>query len=297
MNPHPDIGKFQSGFLVTNTERRICYTNTYVQKMLGLKAANIEKQLISALLTKASNIFLDSYVFPIIWSQGQVEECQLFFKGEHGEPVPVVANLNAEGDLLYWSVFCCENRDKLLQKHIETERLLEERTVKLHELATTDPLTGVLNRREFLARAERLIAQLSRAKSSYVLLVIDIDKFKSINDEHGHAAGDEVIIRVSKQLQEGRRQNDILARLGGDEFILLLADADEKAGKEIAETLRERVELTSEGCFRVTISLGVVASRLNTQSELLELYGLADDALYRSKKSGRNKTSFLNQER
>lgn len=294
MIPIPDIAKFRSGFLVTDSERRICFSNTYVQTILGLKPDCAENQLITALLTKASTIFLDSYVFPILLSQGHIEECQLFFRGEDGKPVPVVANLNVEGDLLYWSVFSCENRDTLLRESIETKRLLEERTVKLHDLAATDPLTGLLNRREFLARAERLIAQLSRAKSSYVLIVIDIDKFKSINDEHGHAVGDEVIVRVSKQLQEGRRKNDILARLGGDEFILLLADADEKSGKEIAEDLRERIEVTPEDCIPVTISLGVVSSRLNTQSELLELYSLADDALYRSKKSGRNKISFLN---
>jgi diguanylate cyclase (GGDEF)-like protein len=158
----------------------------------------------------------------------------------------------------------------------------------LHRMAQTDGLTGLLNRRAF---EEILARELLRAKEigkSVAVLLVDIDRFKQVNDRWGHQAGDEVIRRVSDSLRKSMRPSDALSRFGGEEFMILLRDVTTEQSGEIAGRLRAEIAGLTElpGEVRLTVSIGVAASHpLDVPQELLRR---CDEALYRSKRGGRN---------
>ena len=114
----------------------------------------------------------------------------------------------------------------------------------LDRLASTDPLTGIYNRRFFLQRMEEEMSRASRNLSPISLIYLDIDFFKVINDTHGHQAGDAVLKQIARIMVRMLRKSDILGRIGGEEFMILLPDTDGMAGRVIAERLRKRVENT-----------------------------------------------------
>ena len=173
------------------------------------------------------------------------------------------------------------------------DRLREQRLAlsDAERRAQTDPLTGVLNRRSLI---ERLHAACSRAQARglpVALLFIDLDHFKSINDTHGHLAGDACLRAVIGPIQKELRKSDVIGRYGGEEFIVILSSADAQAAQTIAQRIRERVEgLEVEGFgepIRFTCSIGVAASdSLNVWDE--ELVRSADSAVYVAKAAGRN---------
>ncbi|MEZ5332825.1 MAG: GGDEF domain-containing protein [Thermoanaerobaculia bacterium] len=160
------------------------------------------------------------------------------------------------------------------------------------QLAGTDPLTGLLNRRGFREAALRAVAQALRARRPLAVVLADIDRFKTINDEWGHAAGDEALQAFAAKLRRGRRVTDLVARIGGEEFVLLLPHAGAEEAVAIAE--RIRVDLSDEGLrvgdrqIPLTASFGVAALGEGVQ-QLDDLLREADDALYRAKESGRDR--------
>ena len=172
----------------------------------------------------------------------------------------------------------------------ERQRLEMER----ERQATTDSLTGLLNRRQFHVLAEQEIRRHKRFPHSLTLLMIDVDHFKRINDSHGHAAGDAVLRAVAGLIKEALRESDIVARLGGEEFAALLLSADEAKACEIAERMRaacERTVLAVDGAdIRATISIGVSEWRLDEHT-LDDTLRRADRALYNAKHGGRNRVS------
>jgi diguanylate cyclase (GGDEF)-like protein len=157
-------------------------------------------------------------------------------------------------------------------------------------LARCDPLTGVQNRRYFLEHFETIFEAARAEGRSLCCIMVDIDLFKRINDEHGHVAGDEVIRRVAEVLQTELRATDAICRYGGEEFLLLLRDAGVERGLVVAERLRRRVAAPAFARVPVTASFGVSSSEFGaTSSE--ELITQADDALYASKGAGRDRVT------
>jgi diguanylate cyclase (GGDEF)-like protein len=158
----------------------------------------------------------------------------------------------------------------------------------LHHIAQTDSLTGLLNRRAFEEILARELDRAKRAAKSLSILLLDIDRFKLVNDEWGHQAGDEVIRRVGDALHISMRPSDALSRFGGEEFIILLRDASVEQSAEIAGRLRKEIAALTglPGGLKVTISIGVAASHANDTPD--ELLRRCDEALYRSKHAGRN---------
>jgi len=171
---------------------------------------------------------------------------------------------------------------------------------RLHQLATRDSLTGLSNRRHFLALAEHAMARSHRHKRPLALVLIDIDHFKKINDIHGHDAGDKVLVRVGELLRNTCREEDIVARWGGEEFLLMLPDNDQSGAKKLAERFRivaqdQRLTLdvrspdaviTEQG-IAFTVSLGVAEVR--SLEALNDAIARADKALYIAKAGGRNR--------
>ena len=170
-----------------------------------------------------------------------------------------------------------------------TER--KERERRLAELAATDPLTGLPNRRSFLACLDAALDDARRepARGS-ALLMIDIDHFKHVNDTHGHPVGDEVLQHAARLIRGGLRQHDRAGRLGGEEFAVLLDDVDADTALTLAERLRRSVEAapaaTAAGAVSLTISLGLA---LVSGGDPARVLGDADAALYRAKRGGRNR--------
>jgi len=184
------------------------------------------------------------------------------------------------------------------QRQVELEREVAARTEelmqandKLAELAIRDPLTGVFNRRQFMAVAESEIKRARRTGLPFTLLLIDADHFKQINDSFGHQAGDEVLRTIASDLSQKLRKTDVIARYGGEELVVLLVDTDLKNGLLLAERLRAHVASRhihySEHVINATISIG--ATEATGVSSIDELINRADKALYAAKDAGRNR--------
>lgn len=163
---------------------------------------------------------------------------------------------------------------------------------KLRELASTDALTGLNNRRHFLELAELAFETARRYGHHLSALMFDIDHFKLVNDTHGHEAGDAVLQALSRTAVESLRGPDVLGRLGGEEFCVIMPETDLEQAAHAAERLRQDVErlCVSYGSqtLNVTVSLGLATMDVST-STLSEMIRRADDALYKAKVSGRNR--------
>ncbi len=178
-----------------------------------------------------------------------------------------------------------------------SRQLIEEQNGELRRLASRDALTGCFNRRAFFEMAEDLFVQSRRTQAPMCCLMIDIDHFKQFNDRYGHAVGDQVIQVVARALGAGLRQVDVLARYGGEEFCIVLPGAAVADALAVAERIRVDIEATAHRAIRstevvpITASFGVVA--LNAGSRSIEtLIDQADQALYASKKAGRNRVTL-----
>lgn len=175
-----------------------------------------------------------------------------------------------------------------LQAHQETLRGMMR---QLEDLASTDELTGLYNRRHFLRRAEAELGRLRPAHQSGLAL-IDLDHFKRINDLHGHATGDRVLQSFATVARSCLRDDDILARYGGEEFVLLLPNTDAEQFKACCERLREAFANAQPLDVQLQagqLSLSVGLTLLRAGDELDEALQRADEALYRAKHNGRNR--------
>ena len=168
---------------------------------------------------------------------------------------------------------------------------LEAARAQLDVLATRDDLTGVHNRRQFLVLADREWSRCRRYNMSAALLMIDVDFFKGVNDDHGHLAGDLMLREIARAAGDTLRQPDLLGRFGGEEFMVFLPHADPLGALDAAERIRARVaqlRLEWKGrSVRATVSVGVAALDLSHDS-LASLIQDADLALYAAKDAGRN---------
>lgn len=173
-----------------------------------------------------------------------------------------------------------------------TQEALSEANQRLHNLAHTDPLTGLGNRRHFEELSLRELAQAARYGQPLCVLMVDADHFKRVNDTHGHDVGDEVLRRLAATLRQELREGDVLARFGGEEFAVLLPNTALAEAQQVAERLRtavvrQRLDLTNGAHVRFTISIGIAPCE-GRAGDLNALLKAADTALYRAKAEGRD---------
>lgn len=205
-----------------------------------------------------------------------------------GEPYGLVALTSPEGGKL--SALSIE-RLKLVgrQAAISLKNSLLHTEARMK--AATDPLTGLNNRRRFMEAFKAEHNRFLRTASRYAVVMMDVDFFKKVNDNHGHQAGDEVLMAVASVMRQSFRTTDILGRYGGEEFAAVLVETDEAGAMSLAERMREATEKqsveTGPGVIRVTMSLGVALVREGEGPEAV--LQRADEALYRAKESGRNR--------
>lgn len=181
--------------------------------------------------------------------------------------------------------------ERLEGLHQTMQQRIDEATAKLAFQACHDPLTGLINRREFEVRVAAALDDAKLGKSAHALCYLDLDQFKIVNDTCGHVAGDELLMQLSYLLSGRVRENDTLARLGGDEFGVLLRDCSDVDALSVAESLREMIESYRFGwqgrVFVVGASIGMVIIDAQAGS-LSELLAAADQACYSAKEQGRN---------
>jgi two-component system cell cycle response regulator len=166
---------------------------------------------------------------------------------------------------------------------------------QLEKTAATDALTGLFNRRVFMEALGRKFQSAQRFGRDLSIIMTDLDRFKSINDAHGHHVGDEVLKMFADVLQDSARQVDLVARWGGEEFIILCEETDREGARSVAERIRADLEsrvlqLEDGTAVQVTCSLGVAAFP-GDASAMQALIERADEYLYAAKKAGRNRVA------
>ena len=174
----------------------------------------------------------------------------------------------------------------------QEDRLLDLNR-QLARLTITDPLTGLRNRRYFMQRLEDAIAQLGRTDESLALAIVDLDRFKQVNDRHGHLVGDRVLRAAAQSMRRVARKGEVIARIGGEEFAVILPGTDAEGAYRAAERLRHAVRRclvrVPGGKVRVTASVGVVLARAGDIATSSQLLLGADRALYAAKHAGRDR--------
>lgn len=224
-----------------------------------------------------------------------------------GKPVrEEIINYTKSGDP-YWidvNIVPLKNDSGVVTHYAAIERDITEikdKAFNLEKLAKTDALTEVLNRRGLNQDGERFIKSVRKSEKSFVIAIMDIDRFKDVNDTYGHDVGDIVLKSLADILVDNLRARDLVSRMGGEEFVIMLEGDSVPLMVQKIENLRQLIEkhitaINDELSIQVTCSFGVaVAEELETGTDMLRHYlKLADNALYQSKNSGRNKVSVAN---
>src|SRR5205809_4119159 len=189
----------------------------------------------------------------------------------------------------------------LIKEKEELRRQLEAKNAQLEQMAATDALTGVYNRRHFGRVLDQLFAEAQRYDKDLACVMIDLDGYKQLNDTYGHQVGDQLLVIAGKVISANMRRMDIAARYGGDEFVLLLPQQAPEEASLAAQRIREEFYTASAALLKrkegVTMSIGVASLRQCGAATADQLVNQADRALYQSKAHGRNRISVAESEK
>ncbi|MBC8107613.1 MAG: diguanylate cyclase [Anaerolineae bacterium] len=198
-----------------------------------------------------------------------------------------VAKVMRENDSLRQSL------EQALSEVKDKNAQLEKSLLRVEELAATDPLTGLYNRRHFSRVLDQLFAEAQRYGKDLACVMIDMDGFKTLNDSYGHQVGDQLLVMAGKVISANMRRMDVAARYGGDEFVLLLPHASEQDAAQAAQRIREEYRTASAALLKrtngMTMSIGIGSLTRNKPAGGDELIAMADSALYSAKESGRDR--------
>lgn len=260
-----------------------CYYNDVMHKKRNIFFEDIEQMI--------------STIFPILDQLGHqdLEEQQSRFCNQRGFLLPLVPGKKVIGCLLVWGNEICEQdlpAFSLFASQIavafENAHLIE----RIQQIAITDELTGLYNRRGLFEIGRLEIERTRRYNLPLSAVLIDIDHFKKVNDQFSHAIGDQVLREFARCVRENTRELDVAGRIGGEEFVLLLPGSNHHSAHKTAARLQnliaENVVETSMGAIKITVSQGV-AEMNSSMEDLNDLVQAADRALYRAKETGRNK--------
>ncbi|MBC8419853.1 MAG: diguanylate cyclase [Desulfobacterales bacterium] len=248
---------------------------------------------------ESPNLIISDWMMPRMDGLALCREIRNMEKSEYiyfiiltakGEKKDIIEGLEAGADDFLTKPF---NPEELKYRIRIGERIINlER--RILELANTDPLTGLLNRRAFLERMEQEMSRAQREKKPLSLILADIDHFKSVNDTYGHQIGDLVLQRFVGQLTTSTRPYDFLGRYGGEEFVVCLPGGDGLQAASVSERIRRQVEdmeimLPDDSrSIRITASFGTASNSIESGKNIDLLIKRADDALYLAKDKGRN---------
>lgn len=296
------------GYLILDHELRIVEMNKTLRLMISAQ----QPKHMHDLLTVASRVYFQTYFTPSIKMHGNVNEMFLTLKSETG-PMPVLMNtieqdgyyecaliqMSVRGEYEKELLLAKRNAEKVNRETVEAyEKLkavmdeveckqqeLMDLNSKLQQLATTDPLTGLKNRRYLTEQLEELFLQVDNGRE-VALLIVDIDHFKQVNDIHGHQMGDAVLQELAWRLEAETGSADIVARLGGEEFVVVMPDAGLKKGLAMGNALCKHMETADWVHVPVTVSIGAAVYVAGEGMD--SLLSRADEFLYKAKAKGRN---------
>ncbi len=266
-------------FYRTDSDHRLTLVGPAVTKMLGY----LPEEVIG--LPAA-----DFYVHPekraevvnLIKSRGEIKDRPALLRHKLGHGVHVSVSSKAIYDR-EGMVIGMEGVFRDVTEQVKSKE-------QLQQLATTDELTGILNRRAFLDRAERVVKRLRRTPESCLFLIMDLDRFKVINDQHGHLSGDRMLKKFVQVILANLREIDIFGRLGGDEFAVILTNCPLDQGTNLFERILQELEKASvplTGAVRASISTSIGVTQLSPEDLPLSLaLARADRALYQAKEDG-----------
>lgn len=197
-----------------------------------------------------------------------------------------------------WSILAWGGAAALLGVLLGAILVYRRRTLRLHRESSTDPMTGLLNRRGYEAALRRAMQEARALRAPLALLVADLDNFKQANDQHGHLVGDAVLRAVARALREAVRSSDTICRYAGDEFVVLLPRVDEEYAMEVAGRIVERLRTVrtsgASGTLEIPLgaSVGVAVFDGTEEMDAENLFRAADAALYQSKREGKGRARF-----
>ncbi len=289
-----DMDQLPCGCLITSADRKILFANRYFSDVLDWRPETLIGQNLNAVLNKATQLFCESYVIPMVIREGRCCEVLVSLISPGGTTYPKVASVQKTPDgNLAWVFLEAENRDRLFRE-LEAARIaVQEQREQLEVMTRTDDLTGLANRRDLEMSARRVFLDADRSAAAVSVVILDIDRFKSINDTHGHDVGDQVICALADVLKSTCRESDIVARMGGDEFVCVLNNTDAAGAGALCERIHEVLASTMVDICPLTVSIGLAVKPSDTQMAFPDVLKLADQSLYTVKKNGRNATHMV----
>ncbi len=264
-----------------NLDMTLVKWNTAMESMTGLDADQLLGRTFQSLFDPDEQANSEAAIREVLDKDvASIESCWI----AGGASVPVLLNLAALRDDENEAVGIVGSaHDITYRKTLERE---------LREIADTDDLTGISNRRHFLEIARHELKRAKRFHRSLSVVMLDVDHFKAVNDTRGHAVGDDVLRTLAHTCLKALRDMDVIGRYGGEEFAILLLETDEKQAFKVTERLRKAVQKmaidTDAGPVRITVSQGI-ATATGAESDIPELLARADTALYAAKNNGRNR--------
>lgn len=284
--------------IIIDQQCRIRYMNGAMQTLSGYAGGELLGQPLDGLLPDALSAHHGGYVQRYMRESrvssvlAQVREFVIRHRNAEMIPIEMKAvDLGVVDGTHYFGAFMLDLRERRALEAKNSSLLAQ-----LERQALCDALTGLPNRRAFEIEAIRATARAARHTGPVTVGVADVDHFKRINDQYGHAAGDSVLCAVARALRDAGRVSDVVARLGGEEFGMLFPDASIEQARQIAERVRRTVgairnPMPDGSTISVTISIGLaqLASEGTIDSAMLE----ADQALYRAKHGGRDRVETM----
>ncbi|MGE7984849.1 diguanylate cyclase [Lysinibacillus fusiformis] len=311
------------GFLSITHEGVIAEVNHTLLNWIGFEQVDLLQQHLEILLSTANKLIFHSYFYPTINLEQQVEELFIHLKHKEGMAIPFLMNARLYTEDMVERIDCIlvkmqkridyeqelrsakrlleaayQEKEQALanleQIHVEIEQQqakLLAVNATLVELSETDKLTGLKNRRFFQDKLEHQLSGFYETAKPFSLCILDIDHFKKVNDTFGHQVGDDVLAQLAQILTQRARKEDTVARYGGEEFVMILPETEIVAAKELGEQIRKIVALDHWPAGQVTISIGMAT--VTSEDTVTTLLKNADDALYASKKNGRNQVTHF----
>lgn len=283
----------QDGVAFTDVEGTVTHWNAAMERMTSIKSGAILGQTWNDEVVRLRDPDGKREA-----KRGLVTEClrlgstrrrKMRIERPGGEPVPVqvrVTPVTGATPGLHGVVIVFQD--------LSDETTMQRRLESLHQQATRDPLTGIANRAELDRMLAEMTSETASGGPTFCLVLCDIDRFKRINDMHGHQAGDEALVRFAGMLEQHARENDVVARYGGEEFLLLAAHCDNATASRRAESIRQAIERTPLPSLQgesVTASFGVTEFQTGDSPETI--FARADRALLKAKDNGRNRVVQL----
>lgn len=293
----PLLNQLPEGAYVVDPARTIVHWNEAAEQITGFTAGEVmgrgcHENLLRHVDSSGTELCLHGCPLAATLEDGQQRRAQVFLHHRDGHRVPVSVAVSALRDPRGSVIGAVE-----VFSDASSVRLLAEQVEQLTRMALIDALTGLPNRRYAIAQLEGILSEYQRHALPSGVVLLDIDHFKRVNDEHGHAGGDRVLTMVGATLAGGVRPSDVAARWGGEEFVLLLPNADADGVAYCAERCRALIERSGlrgeapdDPDISVTASFG--ATFVASSDTVETVVARADALMYRSKAEGRNRVTL-----